>query len=130
MNVSPEVKELEYRLMSIQNRRRPSTPFDNLEVTLTCRRTQAILADSSRWERSRLVSVSDCCYGKSCESLLSAKRYARSNSEPLAVSAGGNPRMSLEQVAEKCDILITDGITDFLHRAMVTFQQALGGGDP
>ena len=37
--------------------------------------------------------------------------------------------MPLEEVAEEGDILITDGVTDLLHGAMVALQQALGGGD-
>jgi len=59
----------------------------------------------------------------------SAKYCARLQPEPLPVCAGGDPSVSLEEVAEKRDILITDGLTDLLHGAMVALQQALGGGD-
>ena len=37
--------------------------------------------------------------------------------------------MALEKVAEEGDVLVADGVADFLHRAMVAFQQTFGGGD-
>lgn len=37
--------------------------------------------------------------------------------------------MSLEQIAEERDILITDSVADLLHGAMVALQKALGSGD-
>ena len=36
--------------------------------------------------------------------------------------------MAMEELAEVGDILISDGVTDLLHGAMVALQQALGGG--
>ena len=50
--------------------------------------------------------------------------------EPAPVCAGGNPGVSLEEVAKKRDILITDSVADLLHCAMVALQQAFSGGDP
>src|SRR5215831_20092055 len=44
---------------------------------------------------------------------------ARLRPEPLPISAGGDPCVSLEEIAEKGDILITDRITDLLHCAMI-----------
>jgi hypothetical protein len=44
---------------------------------------------------------------------------ARLRPEPLPISAGGDPCVSLEEIAEKGDILITDRITDLLHGAMI-----------
>ena len=38
--------------------------------------------------------------------------------------------MSLEEIAEKGDILIADRITDLLHGAMIGLEEAFGGGDP
>jgi hypothetical protein len=46
------------------------------------------------------------------------------------VFAWGDPRVSLEEVAKKRDILIPDGTTDLLYVAMVALQQALGCRDP
>jgi hypothetical protein len=37
--------------------------------------------------------------------------------------------VSLEEVAKKSDILITDGVADLLHGAMVAFKQPFGRGD-
>ncbi len=56
--------------------------------------------------------------------------YCTLRPEPPPVGAGRDPCVSLEEIAEKGDILITDGVTDLLHGAMVALQQALGGGDP
>jgi hypothetical protein len=50
--------------------------------------------------------------------------------EPLPVRCGGDPCVSLEEVAEERDILIPNGITDLLHAAMVALQQALCSRDP
>ena len=58
-----------------------------------------------------------------------AKYCTRLQPEPLPVCAGGDSSVSLEEFAEKRDILITDGLTDLLHGAIVALQQALGGGD-
>lgn len=38
--------------------------------------------------------------------------------------------MSLEEVAEKSDVLITDGVADLLHGSMVAFEQTPGRRDP
>ena len=37
--------------------------------------------------------------------------------------------MPLENFAEKCHVLIADGIADLLHGAVVALEQTLGGGD-
>ena len=49
--------------------------------------------------------------------------------EPSPVGARGRSGVALEELAEIGDILITDGVADFLHGAVVALQQALGGGD-
>ena len=57
---------------------------------------------------------------------LSASRcYPKS----LPIRTRRGPSVSLEELPEVCDILISDRVTDLLHRAMVTFEQAFGGGD-
>jgi hypothetical protein len=38
--------------------------------------------------------------------------------------------MPFKELAEKGNILVADGVTDFLHSAMIALQKALGGGDP
>lgn len=50
--------------------------------------------------------------------------------EPVPVRAGGRPCVSLEEVAEKSDLLITDGVADLLHGSMVAFEQTPGRRDP
>src|SRR5207248_10929043 len=50
------------------------------------------------------------------------------HAELVAICAGRNAGVPLEERAEKSDILITYGVTDLLHAAMVALQQALGGG--
>jgi len=37
--------------------------------------------------------------------------------------------VALKELPEKGGVLITDGIADFLHGAMIAFEQAFGGGD-
>src|SRR5262249_20049446 len=49
--------------------------------------------------------------------------------ESLPISARGDPCVSLEEDAEKRDILITDSVADLLHGAMVALQEALGSSD-
>src|SRR5437899_6750442 len=56
-------------------------------------------------------------------------RHVVLQAEALPVCAGGDPCVSLEERAKKNDILITDGITDLLHSAIVAFQQVLGGSN-
>lgn len=38
--------------------------------------------------------------------------------------------MPLEESAEKSHILITHGVTDLLHGAMIALQQPVSGGEP
>src|SRR5215472_5406148 len=50
-------------------------------------------------------------------------------SEPMPVLARRDTRVSLEKAAEESHVLVADGVADLLHRAMVAFEHALGGGD-
>src|SRR5438067_13831524 len=65
---------------------------------------------------------------------LRRRRYARGDlalhSEFLPVNAGRYASVSLKKAAKERDILITDGITDLVHGAVVAFEQALGGSNP
>src|SRR6266480_2172224 len=61
--------------------------------------------------------------------LPSAKHCALLRPEPLPICARGDAGMSLEERAEKGDILITDGVANLLHGAMVAFEQTLAGRD-
>src|SRR5215471_19124824 len=51
------------------------------------------------------------------------------DAESLAVSARCDARVPLEKAAEESDVLVADGVADFLHAAVVAFQQPLGRGD-
>jgi len=48
--------------------------------------------------------------------------------EAATVGAGGNSGVALEELAEEGGVLVADGIADFVHRAMVAFEEALGCG--
>src|SRR5580692_7020208 len=50
--------------------------------------------------------------------------------EPFPICARRNSRMPLKQRAEKCDILISHGVTDLLHGAVIALQHSLGRGNP
>src|SRR6185312_776920 len=52
------------------------------------------------------------------------------DSKPLPVSAWRYAGVALKEGTEKDLVLITDGLTDLLHRAMIAFQHPLGGCNP
>jgi len=49
--------------------------------------------------------------------------------EAAAVGAGGDTGVALEELTEEGGVLVADSISDFVHGAMVAFEEALGGGN-